>query len=163
MLWTLLAVRRKLEIVLQVAQLRGNGRGPLVGEMGRPEGRANPQRGRFELRQRRPQSYVIGLELLHRGSVVAEEAHGGRTPPQHRSRGRHFFCAMASPALDADCQHAVELRGNRLPALPLEHLQLLAVMVGVAGLAIGGGVRELVDRGSARCAGGIAGSRSCAP
>ena len=47
---------------------------------------------------------------------------------------------MASAALGPDGDHAAELRGDGPGAFPLQHFQLLGVMTGMAGLAIGGGV-----------------------
>ena len=51
-------------------------------------------------------------------------------------------------AAHAGHHHAAGMRGNRLPADPLEHLDLLLVMVRVAAGAIAGGVQQplLVER-----------------
>lgn len=62
--------------------------------------------------------------------------------PQHGSRGRNLFEAMARTAFDSGDQHATGVRAPGLPPYTLKHVDLLAVMVGVTGRAIGGGVEQ---------------------
>ena len=164
MLWTSLAVRKKSRSCCTLAQLLGDGRGPLLGEMGRLSAAPNPP-------ARRPQT-------------PAATPAAGRGTPRTASPWPRRGTASTSPSSPATAPFPVDetsltrwqvrhstrtaimplgCAGTVLPPLPSEHVDLLAVMVGVAGLAIGGGVGELVAvQRVLDAAGGIAGSRSCA-